>query len=639
MLPKFRPATLGRDAAQARPSIRPVKPSPPPPPPSPPRRMSSGFGPRSKLAQYAAEAIVDQPEVPTATGYGDPATLSRGPETVPTEDVNTKPRARANVVVSFEDETQARRIDDRVLDELRQGYEPNVAALAAPKDLGVEYDSLPSLEVRRPFDTYEAEFSERDPVTQYQAARESKRMRRAKEAPREPRETSFQEPVYKEASYREPEASYREPEASYREPEPSYPASSYVQDENDFWGRREESGPRARPSPDRADREPAPAARPYAAPVPSYDDASDSAQWGRDRAEPEPANANQGWSSLPPPVNPGYDASDVPFQQPVIPPAPRVPNEMRPAFVVGVQPIRTATPDAWGTPHAVPPAQGQYLPSPMQAMQSSMPAQYAYAQNPPYAQQQQPSFPQPMQQAPARVMTPHPNAYAQQQIQQQVQQQVQQQMQLQQAQGFQSYRPAQQDSAMQRAQPVGAQLADASAANKVGRFAWFVAGAAFGITFAFFATGLFNGANKTSKQEFPTAPALMAPAATAPPVALAPTAPTAIIAPVTPAVPFTPATLPAAAPTAPPVAAPQAVAPPVTPVAPVAPSPPVVRAAPPPRAPRFSPPPRRPASPPASQAPRNLGGGGPGGDDAPSAPAPSAPSGDIGDLLGAGLKP
>jgi hypothetical protein len=642
MLPKFRPATLGRDATQARPSIRPVRPSPPPPPPSPPRRMSSGFGPRSKLAQHAQEAL-EQPELATATGHGEPATLARGPETVQQpqhQDVTTKPRGHANAVEqAFDDETQARRVDDRLLDELRSGVED--AQAQTPRDLGVEYESLPSLQVRPPFDTFEAEFSERDPVTQLHAARESKRIRRVKEALREasasyrePRDTSFQDPVYKESSYKEPqvdEASYRETEASFREP--AYQASTYVQEDHeaqDAWGRREESGPRERPS---ADREPPPPARSYAAPVPSYDDASESAQWGRDRAQPASSRARepQGWSSAPPPGNTGYGPEDRRFEQPMIPPAPRVPDEMRPAFVVGVQPIRTATPDAWGTPHVAPPAQGQYLPSPMQAIQSSMPPPYAaapYAHNPQnYAQTVPPAFPQYAPQAhghPGHGITPHPGAYPHPQAQAHLA-------------GYQS-----------RTQAVGAQLAPpppAAATNTIGRFAWFVAGAAFGITFAFFAQGLFTGGK--ANNEYPAAPALTAPAAMTAPAA-APTAPAALA----PAAPLTPASLPAApstavvapvAPAAP--AAPAALAAPASaPVAQAAPPPPVRAAAPPPpapRAPRVSPPPRRPAPPPAALGPRNLGGGGPGADDDRPSAAPAAPSGggDISDLLGAGLKP
>jgi hypothetical protein len=346
---------------------------------------------------------------------------------------------------------------------------------------------------------------------------------------------------------------------------------------------------------------------------------------------------------------PGNDAH---FEQPMIPPAPRVPEEMHPAFVVGVQPIRTATPDAWGTPHAMAPQQGQYVPAPMPAMHSSMPP---YAQQPQYQPQayaQQPAY---VQQS-VHAQHVHPSA-----------------MPSQPAGYLQQSGPHARDprymtpmpmhgSGMSPSmrQPLSAQLEPAPSGSKIGRFAWFVAGAAFGITFAFFATGFFAGGS-APKDEFPAAPALTAPVAppvqaaapVAPPVqAAAPVAPPVQAAapaapPVQAAAPAAPvATVPAAAlPVAPPVAAVPAAAlpaaPPVAPpaAAPVAAAPPV-RPAPPPARPRFqAPPPRRPAAP-VSQAPKNLGGGGPGADDERAPSAPSAPAGsDFSDLLGAGLKP
>lgn len=517
--------------------------------------------------------------MPTVTGHVEPATLRRGPETVPFEQAITHRRERPHAGArpeeapqSFEDETQARAVDHGLLDELRRGSEATHTSGAA--DLGVAYESLPSLEVRRPYDTYEGEFSERDPG-------------RARD----------------------------------RAPEPSY-----ARRDADVWGRREDSGPRSRPVP------PAPASS-YAAPVPAYDDASISAQWGRDRAEP----SQQGWSE-PAPQN------DVDFD-PMIPPAPRLPEEMHPAFVVGVQPIRTATPDAWGTPHATAPQQGQYVPAPMQ-MQSPPPP-YPAAQ--PQAYYPQPHYTQPPQYQPAHAQHVHPSALPSQPAGAYLQQS-----------GPHArdprYMTPMHASGMPRGLdsmrgPMSAQLDQASAANRVGRFAWFVAGAAFGITFAFFATGFFAGSG-APKDEFPAPPSLLAPAATvapvAPPVPIAPSVP---IAPVAPPVQ-------AAAPVASPVHAAIAAAAPILtvsaaalPAAPLAALPaaavpavgfpavvaPAVRPAPPPARPRFqAPPPRRPA-PPVSQAPRSIGGGASGDDE--RAAAPSAPSGDIGDLLGAGLKP
>ncbi len=585
MLPKFRPAALGADA-QARPSIRPVKPGPPPAPPSPARRLALANANANASQDDGSYDLDDQLEASTLAGSGEPSTLDRGPETVTPSPSPSPSPALSPRDVSFDDETQARPVDDHLLNRLRSNARDEGVTASAPADLGVDYESLPSLQVRPPFDTYERAFSERDPVTQLHAQRESARVRRGEQP-------VYEEPVYNGAQRNLP--SYDD-EASYAEP--SYPAASHhVAEEQDVWDRREGSGARERPSP--------PPARSYAAPVPSYDDASDSAQWGRDRAQPasarqaqqayEQAPADQhDWSSMPP------QADDSQLDAPAIPPAPRVPEEMHAAFVVGVQRIRTATPDAWGTP--VPPQVGQYLPSPMQAIQSSMVPPQAYAQNPAYAYQQQ------LQQ----------QAYAQQQ-------------QMHYLPPMSSMPPMSASVAdrMQRAQPVGGQLTQPPAAGasldanaKIGRFAWFVAGAAFGITFAFFATGFFNG-GKLTKDD--AAVATVAPVATG----------VAAAAPIAPATAAGFAPVQGFAPGFAPVAPQLQTQPAQAPVARFAPP------APPPRAPRFQapPPPRRPAAP-ASQAPRNLGGGGAGADDDARPAPPAAPAGsDLGDLLGAGLKP
>lgn len=629
MLPKFRPATLGRDA-QARPSIRPVRPSAPPPPPSPPRRKNpSGVGPRGlgavapRSTAAAPADHYDDEDCSTAQGNGLPATLPRGPQTLSFEAPNAR-RGRSNALaISYDDETQARPVDDRVLDELRQG-----AALAkAPVNLGIDYESLPSLEVRGPYDTYEAEFAERDPVTQLQVQKESAQVRRSDRAAR--REASYEEPSVEVPSF--PEPSYSEP--AY--PQPAAPQNDHA------WDRREESGSRERPD-----------ARAYSAPAPSYDDVGDSARWAHDQGAQPPA----GWSSIP--------AADE-IEPPMIPPAPRVPDAMGSGFVMGVQPIRAATPDAWGTPHAYTPVPPQAPPPSYAPAASSRPPAYAQqghygpgqqAQSLQYHQQQYaqaqqapvvspgpgtsypaPHYPAHAAHAGQRHLTPapmHPNASG----------------------AMAAVSP----SLMMRAQPLGAQVAEApSTSAKIGRFAWFVAGAAFGVTFAFFATGFFNGklpSELTTAPQLPP-PAMTAPAATIAPAALtAPAAPTAsaagVAAPVAAA-----ATAPAVAQIAPSVAPPVAFATPATlaaappmlaapgapPVAaaPSAPAAPAARPAPPSHASRAQAP-RRPAPPPAapvSQAPKNLGGGGPGADDEPRSPPLSAPAGDLGDLLGAGLRP
>jgi hypothetical protein len=641
MLPKFRPAALGRDVS-ARPSIRPVRPSPPPPPPSPPRRNPSGVLPRTANNAEVSDSVVirddahegtndgtydslgsldfvreddsfearpyeDEIEAPTATalptGNTEPSTLDRGLQTIPRDALPDHVREELSSL-SFEEDTQARAVDDRVLDKLRHAEAPS-AAMSDP-DFRVDYESLPSLEVRRPYDAYEAAFRERDPVTQIHR------------------------------------------EASDSVQEPSFPAPiTTKKGDPDYWGKREESGPRERPAGNER-------ARSYAAPVPAYDDGNDAPQWGRDEAEPEA----QRMLAAPRPPRASSDESD------------------HPVFARAVQPIRTATPDAW-SPQPMPPPAGQYLPSPMLSAQVSpepsqpqMPPAYI-AQ--PQMQMQPQGYPQPQH------SSQPPSFYPQQ------------------GQVGPSYPPGQiphmamhnsaMPAAMQsmqfqaQANASGAyQPPSAAAFARAGRSGWFVAGAAFGIMFAFFATGIFNG--RATKDAAPVATALAAPTAPAvagqpalvqqavgqqpgaqpmlaqpgfaqpglaqqafaqpgvaqpgllqpavvPPSALGPAGAAPAFAGAAPVAPtgFAPAVAPAAFGAVPPVAAQPA--PPVA--APrVAAAPPPARPAPPRTAPR-PPPPRHPSQ--ASNAPKNLGGGGPGADDTPSG------GGDIGDLLGAGLNP
>ena len=442
-------------------------------------------------------------------------------------------------------------------------------------------------QVRAVYDSQD-DLAERDPDPVTQAAiRESARVRRV-----DPRERE---------------------EASYREPPPSYPAhAERGHDEDDLWGRREGSGPRSRPVP------PDPS-RSYAAPVPAYDDDSHSQPWGQ---PPPPLAA---------PVTIGYPAHPAPPQgnyasyeaQLAVPASPRLPEEVRgaPAFVVGVQPIRTATPDAWGTPQA----QGQayhpqgYLPSPMQAMQAmqamqqAIPAGYGVAANQvhPYVVQgraaqptpwpsQQPLPPPQQPYFPSHHPSSQPQAYQQQRH----------------APPMPSSRPV-----ASVAQPVGAQLAPVpSSAARVGRFAWFVAGAAFGITFAFFATGFFSGSGsaKAAKEDPSAAVPTMTQQA---PQAQAPQAQPPQVQPQAFAQP------PVAFAQPPVVGLPQAATSPTNLPNAQRPQPVAQRPAPPPRAPRPAPAPRRPS--------RSA-------DDGPAAPAPAAApagGGDLNDLLGAGLKP
>ncbi len=633
MLPKFRPATLGVTAT-VRPLIRPVKAAPAPPVPSPPRRSEAVV---ESQAAIETERLLgdDDHEMPTANGVGEASTLNRGPVTVPREMVRATPRGgRGNVMqLQFEDETQARPQD------APNRYDAVVTPVRSVKaDLGVDYDALPSLEVRAQYES-EGEFSQGGPEPITEAAiRESAPVRRLDVRDRD--EASYRAPdSYDEPrAYQEPNPGYLAPEPSYREPEPSYPVE-VRQEEDEFWGRREGSGPRSRPVPPDPPRS-------YAAPVPAYDDDSGSRPWG----EPPPLA----------PVTVGYQHPAAGFSPPPTPP----PMEMRgaPAFVMGVQPIRTSTPDAWGTPQAQPGyAQGYqqgyqpqgYLPAPAQAMQQGMPAGYGVAANQahPYVVQARGAQPtpwpaQPQPYYPSQYPSAHPSnhpsgpqAYPQQHG----------------AAAIPSSRPG-----ASVGQPGSAQLASPqSTAAKIGRFAWFVAGAAFGIMFAFFATGFFSSAGSAKKEAAPPAPTQAAQAPQAPtaqqpqamPMQQAPLAqqqapqPFAQPQPQFAPQPFAPpqpppvfqqpplqaqAPQPQFAPT-PPVAFAQ---PPVVGVPQASPNAqqrpqPVAQRPAPPRAQRPAPPVRRPTR--ASS------------DDGPAAPAaapaPAAAASDLSDLLGAGLKP
>ena len=185
------------------------------------------------------------------------------------------------------------------------------------------------------------------------------------------------------------------------------------------------------------------------------------------------------------------------------------------------------------------------------------------------------------------------------------------------------------------AQPVGHQLQttaveEATQGSKVGRFAWFVFGAAFGIFFAFFATGFVPHIGKKDEIVFPPVAQVPAAAQTATAPAPQPTVAATVsagptFAPVAPTMTAAPTMY---APTAAPVqtsAAPMmAAAPTAAPTTTYAPAPPPVqRTTPAPRSQRATPGPRRAAM-------RSVNG-----DDERPAPKPSSES--AGDLLNAGL--
>jgi hypothetical protein len=482
MLPKIRPASLGQQSP-GRPSIRPVKPSPMPPPPSPPRK--------EKVSIAVARKVISIGERTTTPQLEDPVTMT--PETVEPETMAPSTlaygSARGDAVHHFEDETAARRVDDYLLQSLKAEDKPG-------GDLGVAYDSLPSLEVKRPFDAYEAEFAERDPVTALVAAHESVRLRQAAQA-------RAYEPAPVEDPYPFDHYAPQEPPQEPYFPEPE------EHDDMPPTARGDASGPRMMPSASPRD---------YSAPPPAYDE-----QGSYESFQSGPQERR--WSSMPPPP------------EPMIPQAPAVPRD----FVQGVQPIRQQP--MYGEP---PPEQMMPMhptaPPPMYGYQQP-PQHYAYAQ-PQYAPQQQPMM-MPRTQAPT-------------------------------------------GPAMMR-QPVGPSLT-VPVQPSSSRTLWFVFGAAFGIAFAFLATGFLQRMLKEPDPLFPPAPPapthVTAPPVAAPPPAAAPTTPVVVAQPaVAPAAPPPVSTAVVAPPFAAPVAAPPPVAAAPATAAPVAekkPAPPVRRWTPPP---------------------------------------------------------
>ncbi|MBX3217567.1 MAG: hypothetical protein KF850_36385 [Labilithrix sp.] len=618
-----------------------MKPTAPPPPPSPPRRVASG------VRHPHGTPIEDDDRETSTASYQDPPTMAAARQRVH-EIARELPSQYDDP--QFDDETQARPLDDGLIQASRYDSPRNADVRHGPLD--VPFEALPSLEVERPFDEYEASFSEREPETQHRGV---------------PHDAIHAAPERRER--RESGERYRE---EYSEPAP--PAKRYTT--NAYPGTGEDSGPRERPR--------------KATPVPQYDAAAYEANYPgavrddsyADRHESykarreEPEASYQPEASYPPEARrepsyqpeprrePSYppEARREPSYQPeprrepsyraearrepsydAIPHAPGVPGDLNvPAgFVMGVQPIRT--------PGSVVSA----LPPYTSAMPEAFPApQHAPTGTPmmgvPYGQPVQATSPRAAH-APAQQM---------------------------------HIRPV---TAGRYAQPVGHQLQMTAAepmpqGSKVGRFAWFVFGAAFGIFFAFFATGFVPRLGKQEEIAFPPpaqipaadpAPAAPPPpvqaqpqpppvvAAAPPPVAAPPVAAPPVVQEPAPAPPPAIATAPvmAAAPvlTAAPPAYPQPVVV-LMPAPTAAPAPQPVAAAPaaPARAPAPAPAPargqragaiaRRNAPAPAPAAgPRALPNSG--SVDSDDAPAPRSSSkgggggGDISDLLSAGLAP
>jgi hypothetical protein len=173
-----------------------MKPSPPPPPPSPPRRHPSGIttkkreaadptahlprlgssheiDPRDAETAIASYALANPPEpaaapepetnrIPPEYDADDATRVARDlAPAPPSSELETVARDLAAPSPSS-DETRARAVDDLLLQRSRK--ETPVGHLE------VAYESLPSLEVARPFDRFEAEFAERDPRRQHLAA-------------------------------------------------------------------------------------------------------------------------------------------------------------------------------------------------------------------------------------------------------------------------------------------------------------------------------------------------------------------------------------------------------------------------------------------------------------------------------------
>ncbi len=548
MLPTFRPAMLGRDAP-ARPVVRSAKATPPQPPPAPPRRNASGLVPRGTTATpRLAEAIAHDPD-----GLWRTLAADKSPDTMPRELFTARRECVDATGVSFDAETRAHTVDDSVLDELRGAFEP--APAPHPADFGVEYDSLPSFEVRRPYDTYEADSGDREPVTQLKSHRHAMhpRANAAVSADR-----SYDETLYPEVS--------QERRAGRRD-EPS--------------GRRE---------------------RPLA--IAETLDAASSAYESLDYPARRPAV----WANEPP---------DGIAPQPMIPPAPRVPDSMRPAFVVGVQPVRNAALEApaWRTPPAFSPPFEPPLPitpkpvppmatAPMHAVRR----RDEVYRTPTPAATRMSATPRLAEHFPAHVPAQQVRVLASVSQTPRVIQPI----------------PLMAPSTHRRAQPVGAQLTEAlSVTGKFARISWFVAGSALGVMFALFGTGFLSVGRPADVTPLTAAPSPTAPMAVAP---VAPPASALALAAMSPTSPLV-----AAAPVA-------AVPVPAVPVASVAAVP--VASAPPPRRMRA----HRSAGGASLPSPKVVGGAVPSADDevrpaVSPPPSPSPPPSDVGDLLGDGLKP
>ncbi|MBX3262359.1 MAG: hypothetical protein KIS78_35900, partial [Labilithrix sp.] len=212
-----------------------MKPTAPPPPPSPPRRVSSG------VRHPHGPAIEDDDRETSTASYQDPPTMAAARQRV--HEIARELPSQYDAPYDgprFDDETQARPLDDGLVMASRSPAPRHAEPRHGPLD--VPFEALPSLEVERPFDEYEASFAEHEPETRHRGAHHDS-MHAAPER-RERRESGER---------------YRE---EYSEPAP--PPKKF--NTNAYPGTGEDSGPRQRP-------------RKNATPAPQYDAAAYEANY------------------------------------------------------------------------------------------------------------------------------------------------------------------------------------------------------------------------------------------------------------------------------------------------------------------------------------------------------------------------
>ena len=464
LLPKFRPATLGGREASLRPVIRPVRPTAPPPPPAPPRRREP-HGP----------AIEDADDDGLAS-YGEPPTMAAARERLHAI-ARDLPRDHAP---RFEEQTRGR-IDGAI-------------ARYSPRDR--EHYETPASYAPAAYDqaAHEESFEEDEPLEAETSLRN------------EPYVPADAPNSYYPSSDRYASGQYEERASHDDAPYSAAPAPSYA--------RSDDSGARERPAPTS---------------VPYDNEAYETSYPGVDRRGIVRHALPQNERDFDVPVE-SHDDSQSRRRENAIPQAQMTRREdsgaRRPSenaalitemkvpanFVVGVQPIRQPVAILPATP-SFPPvdAPAMAMPAPAGTMAASPRAMQAGQQQPMVSQAAQMHVqmqPAPLPHMPALMPTPMmqpgmmpPGMMPGQRVP--------------------TTRPpfgTTPRPVPSTAHPVGHQLQttaveEAAQGSKVGRFAWFVFGAAFGIFFAFFATGFVPRIGKKEEIVFP--PVAQVPAATA----------------------------------------------------------------------------------------------------------------------------